>query len=204
MASIRTLLLLTLLSFPFLAHAAESQSKTIATQASECGALYMILTSIPPDVLPGVGKAFTDLGQTMSFIHGVNLKRATGSPTTNGDISNAKSIKMDELGDAFDADPDSVYDLYYKCDQWRIEIAKLYQAYNLTSESSKSEFKDLFHAVGMRPNSFERDLEKEQRARILVDLSFDYWTKSGRLTPMKVNMRLQEIKMELQKKDSTD
>ncbi len=204
MARIRALLLLTLLSFPFLAHAAESQSKTIATQASECGALYMILTSIPNDVLPGVGKAFTDLGQTMSFIHGVNLTRSTGSPTTNGDVSNAKSIKMDVLGDAFDADPDSVYDLYYKCDQWRIEIAKLYQAYNLTSESSKSEFKDLFHAVGMRPNSFERDLEKEQRARILVDLSFDYWTKSGRLTPMKVNVRLQEIKMELQKKDSTD
>jgi len=204
MARIRALLLLTLLSFPFLAHAAESQSKTIATQASECGALYMILTSIPNDVLPGVGKAFTDLGQTMSFIHGVNLTRSTGSPTTNGDVSNAKSIKMDVLGDAFDADPDSVYDLYYKCDQWRIEIAKLYQTYNLTSESSNGEFKDLFHAVGMRPNSFERDLEKEQRARILVDLSFDYWTKSGRLTPMKVNVRLQEIKMELQKKDSTD
>jgi len=127
MARIRALLLLTLLSFPFLAHAAESQSKTIATQASECGALYMILTSIPNDVLPGVGKAFTDLGQTMSFIHGVNLTRSTGSPTTNGDVSNAKSIKMDVLGDAFDADPDSVYDLYYKCDQWRIEIAKLYQ-----------------------------------------------------------------------------
>jgi hypothetical protein len=204
MARIRALLLLTLLSFPFLAHAAESQSKTIATQASECGALYMILTSIPNDVLPGVGKAFTDLGQTMSFIHGVNLTRSTGSPTTNGDVSNAKSIKMDVLGDAFDADPDSVYDLYYKCDQWRIEIAKLYQAYNLTSESSNGEFKDLFHAVGMRPNSFERDLEKEQRARILVDLSFDYWTKSGRLTPMKVNVRLQEIKMELQKKESID
>ena len=204
MASIRNLLLLALISLPFLAHASESQFKTIATQASECGALYMILTSIPPDVLPGVGKAFTDLGQTMSFIHGVNLTRSTGSPASNGDVSNAKSINMDELGNAFDADPDSVYDLYYKCDQWRIEIAKLYQTYNLTSESSNGEFKDLFHAVGMRPNSFERDLEKEQRARILVDLSFDYWTKSGRLTPMKVNVRLQEIKMELQKKDSTD
>ena len=204
MASIRNLLFLTLISIPLLAEASAKESKTIATQASECGALYMILTSIPNDVLPGVGKAFTDLGQTMSFIHGVNLTRSTGSPASNGDVSNAKSIKMDELGDAFDADPDSVYDLYYKCDQWRIEIAKLYQTYNLTSESSNGEFKDLFHAVGMRPNSFERDLEKEQRARILVDLSFDYWTKSGRLTPMKVNVRLQEIKMELQKKDSTD
>jgi hypothetical protein len=204
MARIRNLLLLTLLSFPFLAHASESQSKTIATQASECGALYMILTSIPPDVLPGIGKAFTDLGQTMSFIQGVNLLRSTGSPASNGDISNAKSIKMDELGNTFDADPDNVYELYYKCDQWRIEIAKLYQAYNLTSESSKSEFKDLFHAVGIRPSSFIRDGEKEQRVRGLVDLSFDYWTKSGRLTPMKVNVRLQEIKMELQKKESID
>ncbi len=204
MASIRNLLLLTLISLPFFAHASAKESKTIATQASECGALYMILTSIPPDVLPGVGKAFTDLGQTMSFIHGVNLTRSTGSPASNGDVSNAKSIKMDELGNAFDAYPDSVYELYYKCDQWRIEIAKLYQSYNLTSESSNSEFKDLFHAVGIRPNSFEQDLEKEQRARILVDLSFDYWTKSDRLTPMKMNVRLQEIKMEILKKESGD
>jgi hypothetical protein len=191
MASTRNLLLLTLLSFPFLAHASESQFKTIATQASECGALYMILTSIPPDVLPGVGKAFTDLGQTMSFIHGVNLTRSTGAPASNGDVSNAKSIKMDELGNAFDADPDSIYELYYKCDQWRIEIAKLYQAYNLTSESSKSEFKDLFHAVGIRPSSFTRDGEKEQRVRGLVDLSFDYWAKSDRMTPLKLRMMLQ-------------
>ena len=191
MASIRTLLLLTLISLPFLAHASESQSKTIATQASECGALYMILTSIPPDVLPGVGKAFTDLGQTMSFIQGVNLLRSTGSPASNGDISNAKSIKMDELGNTFDADPDNVYELYYKCDQWRIEIAKLYQAYNLTSESSKSEFKDLFHAVGIRPSSFIRDGGKEQRVRGLVDLSFDYWTKSDRITPLKLKKMLE-------------
>ena len=190
MASIRNLLLLTLLSFPFLAHASESQSKTIATQASECGALYMILTSIPPDVLPGVGKAFTDLGQTMSFIQGVNLIRSTGSPATNGDISNAKSIKMDELGNAFDVDPNTVYELYYKCDQWRIEIAKLYQSYNLTSESSKGEFKVLFHAVGIRPSSFARDGEKEQRVKGLVDLSFDYWTKSDRITPLKLNKML--------------
>jgi hypothetical protein len=190
MASIRNLLLLALISLPFLAHASESQSKTIATQASECGALYMILTSIPPDVLPGVGKAFTDLGQTMSFIQGVNLIRSTGSPATNGDISNAKSIKMDELGNAFDADPNTVYELYYKCDQWRIEIAKLYQAYNLTSESSKGEFKVLFHAVGIRPSSFSRDGEKEQRVKGLVDLSFDYWTKSDRITPLKLNKML--------------
>ena len=190
MASIRTLLLLTLISFPFLAHASESQSKTIATQASECGALYIILTSIPPDVLPGVGKAFTDLGQTMSFIHGVNLTRSTGAPASNGDVSNAKSIKMDELGNAFDVDPDSIYELYYKCDQWRIEIAKLYQSYNLTSESSKGEFKVLFHAVGIRPSSFARDGEKEQRVWGLVDLSFDYWTKSDRITPLKLNKML--------------
>jgi hypothetical protein len=190
MASIRNLLLLALISLPFLAHASESQSKTIATQASECGALYMILTSIPPDVLPGVGKAFTDLGQTMSFIQGVNLIRSTGSPATNGDISNAKSIKMDELGNAFDVDPNTVYELYYKCDQWRIEIAKLYQSYNLTSESSKGEFKVLFHAVGIRPSSFARDGEKEQRVKGLVDLSFDYWTKSDRITPLKLNKML--------------
>ena len=188
MASIRNLLLFTLLSFPFLAHASESQSKTIATQASECGALYMILTSIPPDVLPGVGKAFTDLGQTMSFIHGVNLTRSTGSPASNGDVSNAKSINMDELGNAFDADPDSVYDLYYKCDQWRIEIAKLYESQNPTSES---QMKDLINSVLTRPTRFTRDVEKEQRAMSLINMAFDYWTKSDRMTPLKLKTMLE-------------
>ena len=189
MSSIRNLLLLTLISFPLLAEASAKESKTIATQASECGALYMILTSIPPDVLPGVGKAFTDLGQTMSFIHGVNLTRSTGSPTTNGDVSNAKSIKMDELGDAFDADPDSVYELYYKCDQWRIEIAKLYQSQNPTSES---QMKDLINSVLTRPAIFKRDVEKEQRAISLINIAFNYWTKSGRLTPLKLKMMLEK------------
>ena len=188
MASIRNLLLFTLISLPFLAHASEGQSKTIATQASECGALYMILTSIPPDILPGVGKAFTDLGQTMSFIHGVNLTRSTGSPASNGDVSNAKSINMDELGNAFDADPDSVYDLYYKCDQWRIEIAKLYESQNPTSES---QMKDLINSVLTRPTRFTRDVEKEQRAMSLINMAFDYWTKSDRMTPLKLKNMLE-------------
>ena len=188
MANIRTLLLLTLISLPFLAHASVKELKTISTQASECGALYMILTSIPSDVLPGVGKAFTDLGQTMGLIHSANMTRATGINTTNGDVLREKSIKMDHLGDAFDRDPSRIYDLFYKCDQWRIEIATLYQSQNATSES---QIEDLINSVGTRPVSFSIDAEKEQKVRLLVDLSFDYWTKSDRLTPLKLKMMLE-------------
>ena len=189
MASIRTLLLLTLISLPFLTHASESQSKAIATQASECGALYMILTSIPPDVLSSIDKAFTDLGPAMGFIHRVNWTHSTRSPASNGDVLNAKSIKMGGLGNAFDEDPNSVYDLYYKCDQWRIEIAKLYQSQNPTSES---QMKDLINSVLTRPAIFKRDVEKEQRAISLINIAFNYWTKSGRLTPLKLKMMLEK------------
>ena len=188
MANIRNLLLLTLISLPLLAEASAKETKTIATQASECGALYMILTSIPPDVLPSIDKVFTDLGPAMGFIHRVNWTRSTSSPASNGDVLNAKSIKMDKLGSTFDTDEASVYDLYYKCDQWRIEIAKLYQSQNPTSES---QIEDLINSVGTRPVSFSIDAEKEQKVSLLIDLSFDYWTKSDRLTPLKLKMMLE-------------
>jgi len=188
MSSIRNLLLLTLISLPFLAHASESQSKTIATQASECGALYMISMSIPNDVLPGVEKASTGLAQIMAVIQATNMARATGIKVSNGDVSREKSIQMDQLGDAFDRDPNGIYNLYYKCDQWRIEIATLYQSQNATSES---QIENLINSVGTRPVSFSVNTEKEQKVRLLVDLSFDYWTKSDRLTPKKLKMMLE-------------
>ncbi|MDA7855842.1 hypothetical protein N9A51_01285 [Pseudomonadales bacterium] len=187
MASIRNRLLLALISLLFLAHAYGNQSKIIATEASECGALYMILTSIPPDVVPGVGEVFKGLGQTMSLIHGVNLTRSTGSPASNADVSNAKSSKMDELGNTFDADPGSIYVLYHKCDQWRIKIAKLYQSQEPTSEV---QMKDLINSVSIRPGSFTKDAEKENRAIALINIAFDYWTQSDRMTPLKFKKTL--------------
>ena len=188
MANIRNLLLLTLISLPLLAESSERESQTIATQATECAALYMILTSIPNDILPGVGKAFTDLGQTMGVIQATNMARATEITISNGDVSSDKSIQMDRLGDAFDRDPNGIYDLYFKCDQWRIEIATLYHSQNATSES---QIEDLINSVRTRPVSFSIDAEKEQKARFIIDLSFDYWTKSDRLTPLKFKMMLE-------------
>ena len=188
MANIRNLLLLTLISLPLLAESSERESQTIATQATECSALYMILTSIPNDVLPGVGKAFTDLGQTMGMIQAANMARSTGVTVSNGEVSREKSIQMDQLGGTFDRDPTGIYDLYYKCDQWRIEIATLYQSQNVTSES---QIEDLINSVGTRPVSFSIDAENEQKVRLLIDLSFDYWTKSDRLTPLKLKVMLE-------------
>ena len=166
---------------------AQQNLDNIALEASECIALYTIMTSIPTSVDPRISTVYEDTGLAFRMLYSHTMTKLHGKPPTNGKIMSQTSVIMEDIGIMYDLNPELVVSLYSLCDGWRIEMASFMRA---NPPNNIKEIQSIFDQVGGRPINIDLPLTKELKVRGLVDLAIHYWSENGRIT---INQVKQEI-----------
>ncbi len=137
---------------------------------------------------PGNEKMGELLTQTQFFYDDL-FKMSEGKNITQGEFSSMKSDVILSLGERYDNEINSLYELEYNCNQWRIEILKVTE--KVLSDPDK---------IPVFPNGKILDKERFKAGKKMVNLSFKNWSdptlnrlELSRPTPEKMKKLMFEL-----------
>ena len=168
-----------ILTLPYQAAYSQQSLDNVALEASECVALYTIMTSIPASVDPRISTAYQDTGFTFRMLYSHTMTKLQGKPPTNGAIASRASLLMEDIGSMYDLNSELVLSLYTQCDGWRMEMATIMRA---NPPNSLEELQSIFDQAGGRPTHIDLPMTKKLKVRGMIDLAMHYWSEAGRLT----------------------
>ena len=159
----------------FLFNVATGHSAQKSNAASECSAVFFIMTSIEQEE-PKLGKHFTKLGQLASAATSIFMGAESNSRVTRGDVSRKKSAQIRRVGELSNRQFSALLET---CLGWVSALGKK------ISQSGRSK-SDLKNAIlhGPSPSiSYDYPYPDSSWVAMAVKKSLRLWKLNGRITP---------------------
>jgi hypothetical protein len=155
------------------------------TQASRCGALAFIHTSMTTSN-PAFGEAMTEFGQFYGAVFAAHRKVRTGSAVVNKDVSDRRELALQEFKKTWTSNPDAVIREAALCNAWRADFAPRLVA-RKEAAGTDAELVRLVGEPPARPTAAE-----VERWRPIVPQAFAAWEELDYATPASVRQNLVE------------
>ena len=166
----------------FLSSATLAHSAQKSQAASECSAIFFIMTSIESDI-PKLGKHFTGLGNLADLATTVYMMEGSSSKVTRGMVSRKKSAEIRRVGELSNRKFQTILE---SCMGWVNALGKKISKGN----KSKSAMKNAIVRGPSPTVNYDYPYPDGSWIESAVKKSIRLWKLNGRITPDKVREAL--------------
>ena len=173
-------LLALILNFPGISFSAKRTSDAIL-----CSSIYYIVTSMTEGDEAGQ-EMLMKQQEIFNLIYVSKQKRNV----SNGEISELQHQHLMYLSDLYDRSPNKVYNLEMQCSTWRQTFVPSLMQLSKTAKNLEQLKQGMRKFPPMGNKTFKRSDPRWAASKTMMDLSFESWSRNGRITPYSMKQNL--------------
>ena len=156
-----------------------------SSDAILCSSIYYIVTSLMSDNNAGQ-EVLMQQQEIFNLIYTAKQNRVV----SNGEVSELKHQHLMYLSDLYDQNPSKVYNIEMQCSNWREKFASSLMKLTKTANNFDQLKEGIRKFPAMSNEEFDNTNPRWEASKTMMDLSFENWSKNGRITPYSFKQNL--------------